>query len=96
MIHNLVEQHVVAAYDAMRPHFPDFCGCEICREDAMVYALNRIPARYSASNTGSVVTEVNLEKEQSRAAIEVAMMDALRKISLAPRCGRRPQPPMQA
>jgi competence protein ComFB len=96
VIHNLVEQHVVAAYDAMRPHFPDFCGCEICREDTLVYTLNRIPARYVASNTGSVVTEVNLEKEQSRAAIEVAMMDALRRISLAPRCGRRPQPPRQA
>jgi hypothetical protein len=96
VIHNLVEQHVVAAYDAMRPHFLDFCGCEICREDALVYALNRIPGRYVASTTGSVVTEVNLEKEQSRAAIEVAMMDALRKISLAPRCGRQPQPPMHA
>ena len=89
MIHNLVEQHVVAAYDAMRPHFPDFCGCDICREDALVFTLNRIPARYVASVTGSVVTEVNLEKEQSRAAIEVAMMDGLRKIALAPRCGKR-------
>jgi len=95
VIHNLVEAHVVAAYDAMRPHFPDFCGCKICREDALVYALNRIPARYVARTTGSVVTEVNLEKEQSRAAIEVTMMDALRKISLAPRCGRQAQPPMQ-
>jgi len=89
VIHNLVEQHVVAAYDAMRPHFPDFCGCDICREDALVFTLNRIPARYVASVTGSVVTEVNLEKEQSRAAIEVAMMDGLRKIALAPRCGKR-------
>jgi hypothetical protein len=96
VIHNLVEQHVAAAYDAMRPHFPDFCGCEICREDAFVYSLNRIPARYVASTTGSVVTEVNLEKEQSRAAIEVAMMDALRKISLAPRCGSRGRPSYQA
>jgi hypothetical protein len=95
VIHNLVEQHVVAAYDAMRPHFPHFCGCEVCREDVLVYALNRIPARYVARTTGSVVTEINLEKEQSRAAIEVAMMGALRKISLAPRCGSRPQPPMQ-
>lgn len=96
MIHNLVEQHVVAAYDAMRPHFPDFCGCEICREDALVYTLNRIPSRYVASATGSVVTEVNLEKEQSRAAIEVAMMDALRKVSMAPRCGKQAQPPLHA
>jgi hypothetical protein len=89
VIHNLVEAHVVAAYDAMRPHFPDFCGCEVCREDALVYTLNRTPARYVSSPTGSVVTEVNLEKEQSRAAIEVSMMDGLRKIALAPRCGNR-------
>jgi competence protein ComFB len=89
VIRNLVEEHVVAAYDAMRPHFPDFCGCEICRDDALVFTLNRIPARYVSSLQGSVVTEVNLEKEQNRAAIEVAMMEALRKISLAPRCGGR-------
>ena len=89
MIRNLVEDHVVAAYDSMRPHFPEFCGCEMCREDALVYTLNRIPARYVSTPTGSVVTEVNLEKGQSRAAIEVAMMDALRKVTLSPRCGNR-------
>ena len=88
MIHNLVEEHVTAAYEAMRPHFPDFCGCDTCRADALVFTLNRIPARYVANLAGSVITEVNLEKEQSRAAIEVAMMEGLRKISLAPRCGR--------
>ena len=89
MIHNLVEDHVIAAYDSMRPHFPDCCGCETCREDAVVYTLNRLPARYVSTPTGSVVTEVNLEKNQTRAAIEVAMMDALRRVSLAPRCGNR-------
>jgi hypothetical protein len=89
VIHNLVEDHVIAAYDSMRPHFPDFCGCEVCREDSLVYTLNRLPARYVSTPTGSVVTEVNLEKDQSRAAIEVAMMDALRRVSLAPRCGKR-------
>ena len=88
MIHNLVEEHVIAAYEAMRPHFPDFCGCDTCRADALVFTLNRIPARYVANLAGSVITEVSLEKEQSRAAIEVAMMEGLRKISLAPRCGR--------
>jgi hypothetical protein len=89
VIHNLVEEHVVTAYDATRPHFPDFRGCDVCREDALVYTLTRTPARYVSTTTGSAVTEINLEKEQSRAAIEVAMMDALRKISMAPRCGRR-------
>ena len=89
MIHNLAEEHVNAAYDSLRPRFPEFCGCEICRDDALVFALNRIPARYFSSLQGSVLTEVSLEKDQNRAVIEVAMMDGLRKISMAPRCGAR-------
>ncbi len=84
-----MEDHVAQAYEAMRLHFPDFCACEVCRDDALVFTLNRVSPRYVASRTGSVVTELNLEKEQSRAAIEVAMMEALRRISLAPRCGGR-------
>ena len=87
MIRNLVEDHVASAYEALRSHFPEFCGCELCRDDAVVFTLNRVPARYVSSVQGSAVTEVNLEKDQNRAAIEVAMMEALRKITLAPRCG---------
>ncbi len=89
MIHNLAEEHVHASYESLRSRFPDFCGCDICRDDAMVYALNRVPARYVSSQQGSVITEVNLEKDQSRAAIDVAMMDGLQRISLSPRCGAK-------
>jgi competence protein ComFB len=86
VIRNVAEDHVSAVYDTLRPHFPDFCGCEVCRDDAFVFTLNRIPPRYVSSLTGSVVTELSLEKDENRAAIDVAMMDALRRISLAPRC----------
>ena len=89
MIKNLVEDHVSAAYQTLRPHFPAFCGCDLCREDVVTFALNRVPPRYVSRREGSVVTEVDLEKEQSRAAIEVVVMEALRKISVAPRCGNR-------
>ena len=90
MIKNLVEDHVTAAYSTLRPHFPGFCGCDLCREDVLTFALNRLPPRYVSRREGSIVTEVNLEKEQSRAAIEVVVMEALRKVSVAPRCGNRP------
>jgi competence protein ComFB len=86
VIKNLVEDHVMAAYATLRPHFPAFCGCDLCRDDVMTFALNRIPPRYVSRREGAVVTEVSLEKEQSRAAIEVVVMEALRKISVAPRC----------
>jgi predicted transcriptional regulator len=93
VIHNLVEEHVQAAYEALRPRFPTFCGCEICHADVLVYALNRVPARYFSRLQGSVLTEVSLEKDQNRAAIDVAMMEALQRISTAPRCATRKAPP---
>jgi competence protein ComFB len=89
VIRNLVEDHVMTAYDTLRPHFPAFCGCELCRDDVLTFALNRVPPRYVTRREGAVVTEVSLEKEQSRAAIEVIVMEALRKISVAPRCRTR-------
>jgi hypothetical protein len=55
----------------------------------LVYALNRTPARYVNTLEGSVVTEFNLERDQSRAALEVTVMEGLRKVSVAPRCGRK-------
>jgi competence protein ComFB len=93
MIQNKVEAHVTEAYDALVGHFPDFCGCEICRADVLVYALNRLPARYVASVEGTVITELNLDKQQNRASIEVAVMDGVRRVMESPRCqvARRPK-----
>jgi len=93
MIKNLVEEHVLAAYDVLRAHVPNFCGCAVCRGDVLVYALNRVPARYVATREGSVVTELNLEKDQTRALIDVTMLEGFRKVSMAPRCGRKPAVP---
>ncbi|MBA2626934.1 MAG: late competence development ComFB family protein [Gemmatimonadales bacterium] len=90
LIKNVVEDHVAASYDVMRAHYPDFCGCDICRGDVLVYALNRIPARYVGTLEGSVVTEFILDKDQSRASIDVTLMDGFRKIARAPRCGKKP------
>ena len=89
MIHNLVEAHVIEAYESLRPRYPDFCGCDTCRTDVLVYALNRLPARYVAGREGTVVTELSLDKDQSRATINVAVMDGFRKVGLAPRHSNR-------
>jgi len=86
IIQNKIETHVQEAYAALRGHFGGFCGCEVCHADVLVYALNRLPARYVASLEGTVITELNLDKQQNRAAIEVAVMDGFRKIITSPRC----------
>ena len=89
MIRNLVEEHVTQAYEQLRPRFPDFCGCETCRMDVLVYALNRLPARYVVGREGTVVSEVNLDKDQTRVLIDVTVMDAIRKVTASPRCKAR-------
>jgi hypothetical protein len=92
MIHNLVEARVLAAYDALRPQFPDFCGCEVCRGDVLVFALNRLQARYVATSEGKVMTELALDSEQSRVNVDVMIMEGIRKVSMAPRCGKAAKP----
>jgi competence protein ComFB len=89
MIRNMVEDHVRQAFEALRPHFKDFCGCDLCVDDVQVFALNRMPPRYVTSLEGQAVTEVSLEKQQNRAEIDVVVMEALRKVSMAPRCKAR-------
>lgn len=85
---NVIEDHVLEAYTALRSHFPDFCGCEVCHADVVVYALNRLQPRYVATLEGSVVTEVALDKQQGRAPIDVAVMEGFKKVTQSPRCGR--------
>lgn len=88
MINNLVEARALAAYEALVPQFPDFCGCEICRGDVLVYALNRLQARYVATAEGKIMTELALDSDQSRVNVDVMIMEGLRKVTMAPRCGK--------
>jgi competence protein ComFB len=88
-LRNLIEDHALDAYQQLVGHFPDFCGCDTCRLDVLVYALNRLPPKYVVGREGTVVTDVNLDKDQSRASIEVCIMEGIRKVSRSPRCGRR-------
>lgn len=96
MIQNKVEVHVQESYAQLKGHFAGFCGCPVCQADVLVYALNRLPARYVASREGTVITELSLDKGQNRAAIDVAVMDGIRKVMASPRCklsGARPLTP---
>ncbi len=94
-IRNLVEGHAAEVYERVAGHFPDFCGCDTCRMDVMVYALNRLPPRYVVGLEGTIVTDIALDKDQNRAAIDVAVMEGIRKVTLAPRCGRKAREAMR-
>ena len=79
-------------YQALRPRLPEFCGCAPCRADVMVYALNRLPARYVASREGTIITELNLDANQMRARIEVLVLEGLRQVAAHRRCDGKREP----
>jgi competence protein ComFB len=77
-------------YDKLRPQLPKFCGCDTCRGDVVVYALNRLAPHYVSTREGEVLTELNLGSDQEKAKLDVALLEAFRKVGLAPRCGAKP------
>jgi competence protein ComFB len=85
---NVVEDVVKLLYDELRGSVAEFCGCELCREDVLVYALNRMAPHYVATLKGEVLTRLELLGDQRRADASIALMEGFRAVAAAPRCGR--------
>jgi hypothetical protein len=77
-------------YDALRPEMRGFCGCDTCRGDVIVYTLNRLSPHYVSTRQGEVLTELTLGSGQERARLSVILIEAFRRVALAPRCGAPP------
>lgn len=77
-------------YHSLRDSFPKFCGCDTCRGDVLVYALNRLSPRYVSTRQGEILTGLTLQSDQEKARLDVALLEGFRKVALAPRCGAKP------
>jgi len=87
---NVTAEVVQREYQSLRENFPKFCGCDTCRGDVMVYALNRLSPHYVSTRQGEILTGLSLASDQEKARLDVALLDAFRKVALAPRCGAKP------
>ena len=87
---NVTAEVVQREYQSLRENFPKFCGCDTCRGDVMVYALNRLAPHYVSTRQGEILTGLSLASDQEKARLDVALLDAFRKVALAPRCGAKP------
>ena len=87
---NVTSEVVQQEYQSLRDRFPKFCGCDTCRGDVLVYALNRLTPHYVSTRQGEILTALTLASDQEKAKLDVALLDGFRKVSLAPRCGARP------
>ncbi len=86
---NVVEALVIREYERLLPTVAGACQCAVCREDVLVYALNRLVPHYVATPAGEVISSVEMEKVQGQADIAVALMDGFRVVASAPRHGKR-------
>lgn len=87
---NVTLEVVQREYSSLRDAFPKFCGCDTCRSDVLVFALNRLAPHYVSTRQGEILTELSLQSDGEKAKLDVALVDAFRKIALAPRCGAKP------
>jgi len=87
---NVTLEVVQREYKSLRDAFPKFCGCDICRGDVLVFALNRLSPHYVSTRQGEILTELNLHSDQEKAKLDVALLEGFRKVAMAPRCGAKP------
>lgn len=88
MIVNVMEHHVMEAFERLKGKVAGFEDTPGHREDVIVYALNRLPPRYVVTNEGKAVTEAMLEAPQHRTTIDVQVIEALRQVTRRPRSAR--------
>jgi competence protein ComFB len=87
---NVTLEVVQREYQSLRDAFPKFCGCDTCRSDVVVYALNRLTPHYVSTRQGEILTELSLASDQEKAKLDVALLEGFRKVAAAPRCGAKP------
>jgi competence protein ComFB len=76
-------------YERLRASFPEFCGCDTCRDDVMVFALNRIPPHYVTQRRGAVLQHLKMQRDQELADISVALLEGFRRVIKSPRPDHR-------
>lgn len=86
-VKNLTEDAVRREYHRLLPDVDGFCGCAVCRDDVMVYALNRLTPHYVTERRGAVLQHLEMQKDQESADIAVALLAGFRIVKSKPRPG---------
>lgn len=84
---NLLEELVIREFERLLPSVEGFCGCGQCRDDVLVYTLNRLRPHYVASVEGEVITRTAMEGDQHRSDVAVLLLEGFRKVQKHPREG---------
>lgn len=63
----------------------EFCNCKRCLADTRALALNHLPPKYIATESGEVYSKVNALSIQFETDVIKAVIDAAEKVKQSPR-----------
>ena len=85
-LHNHTEDLVLEAMKAIlnQDKFSNICQCEQCLLDIASFTLNRIPAKYIASQTGNIHAKLREFEQQHKVDIISTITKAIKVVSENP------------
>ena len=82
---NYMEKVVVDNLNSVLNQFPNMCHCELCREDVVAWALNRLAPKYVVTELGLSYTKLNQLAVQAQADVTVKLTQAVQIVAANPR-----------
>lgn len=86
-VHNImeevVEQNINELFNDLNETKPSWfsCDCSNCRNDAICYVLNRIPARYVVSGRGAIHSTQELSDSQVKADLDSICLEGIKLVN---------------
>lgn len=85
-LYNHTEEVVIEKMKSilMEENFENICTCRQCLLDIASYALNHLPAKYTTTSKGDVMTRLDEFEEQSQVDFDLIVIQAIKIVSKNP------------
>ncbi|AGB41035.1 Late competence development protein ComFB [Halobacteroides halobius DSM 5150] len=85
-LHNHTEDVVLEKIEELlqEDNFKQICTCEQCLLDIASHALNQLPAKYTTSSKGEVMTRLDEFEEQPQVDFELKVIQAIKIVAKNP------------
>lgn len=85
-LHNHTEDVVIHAMESILEDkkFSNVCKCDQCLLDMASYALNRLPAKYTATQKGNIITKLDEFEQQLNVDVISTVTKAINLVSRDP------------
>ena len=80
-----LERAVREIHERLAATHAEYCACPQCTDDVAALVMNQTRPRYTTTGLGWAVENVDLDSDQTRAALSVLVLDAMRRVAKEPR-----------